>query len=177
MQTYEETVRLSLEPLESEEIAQRLRGGGLTEPAQAVARQILVARGVTLPAAGAVVEQAADAPKFWEQIDRLCRDAFAGKASLVRAYWGVGGLLYLVFMLAIVLYSFGGNWLANLGLVLASVATLFHTVCVWRCAKNCNTPVFGQVAKLSTAFHSVIPLFILGASVYLLVCSAFGCAP
>jgi hypothetical protein len=160
MQTYRDSVKFEFEKLDSENLAARIRTGGLTDIANAVAVDILQSRGFPVPAAsdGPVevrgVTRTSIMVRVWMFVIRCLR----GKESLAAAYWYLGAIMAAFGILMLVLYEMLRTspqlgFVGDILLVLWIFGSLVHGIAVWRCAKNARIYVFGQLAKFSVGLN------------------------
>ena len=143
MAAYGDTVRTALNALEDDELLARYRTGGLTEEAQAIAKEILAVRGKATP--NLVSPSAADeAPdKQGKSSDAaFLANCYSGKASLSDAFWALGAGVWVAVGIPVAILTgllketpFGLT-VKVLGGCALLAALLFRDIAIWRCAPN-----------------------------------------
>lgn len=174
---YEDTVRESLSLLDNEEIAARIRSGGMTEEAQQVAKKILAERGGNIsaddvPAAlspdKAITQEEKAVAKPKESDSAFLSRCFHGKAKLSDAFWVLWIAIAIVIVLPFAVLSgvlkgtAFGPVVSVLGAVVLFGALVFRDISIWRCAPNAPV-LWGVVARIwigvSYAFLLAVFLF------------------
>ena len=168
MSSYEETVRFNLEQIEDGELIAKIHSGELTEQACAVARKILLSRGVEITPATVTRQESKHVP-LRDRVLKVLTGCYRGEENLSVAFWTVGGYMLALLLPMLPFALLLPNWGGAMFLMLGSVASIFHTVCVWRCAKNAESYAVGQTAKLYTAFQSVVPLILIFSALWAII--------
>lgn len=165
---YEDTVRESLSLLDNEEIASRLRSGGMTEEAQQVAKKILIERGADISAiderpptpladkpssANASSTQGKGVVEPKESDAAFLSRCFHGKAKLSDAFWVLWIAIAIVIafpvgVLSGMLKGTAAGHVVNLfGALALFGALVFRDISIWRCAPNASL-FWGVVARI-----------------------------
>ena len=164
------TLRENLAALEDEELLFKVTSSSLTEEAEAIARELLAARGVGIP-----VELSALATPYKTHFVMrwlsLLNNCFQGKAPLGVA-WSVCGLTNLALIILCVL----GMMIFNSTFLKSAFETGFLFVlvfgfpmqafCVWRCRENTKSQLWSAIAMLYSMLFGVIVVSLIFAGIF-----------
>lgn len=164
------TLRENLAALEDEELLFKVTSSSLTEEAEAIARELLAARGVDIPDPVSEVATPTTSPVHlvWFQ---LLKTSFQGKAPLGVAY-SVSGITTLAFILLMVLgmMMFQSTFLSPLfdtGLFLVLVLGFpMQAFCVWRCSENTKSRLWSAIAMLYSMIVGVVVAALILAAMF-----------
>lgn len=161
------TIRSNLEALESDELLHKVQTSALTETADEIAREILLSRGITPPAANEIsqiVDKARRAPHvvFLDYLS-IC---FKGQARLASAFWILGFLIAGFWIVTLMALSFASNPILSTFFELLFITALvagstFHLLSIWRCSLNTDMPIWTYAARTYVIFKSSVILAIL----------------
>lgn len=159
-----EELRKTLQQMESEELISRYRRGLFTEDALPVAREELNARNIappTLETETGLIDN--------HGLQTQVLDAFRGRLSLERAFWGGAALTFLPIVVFAALFNVE---LASASLLSLFLLGLYSTTlpcwlyCIFRCQGNTSSPLFSKVAS-HIAGVGALSIFFMIVSVFL----------
>lgn len=154
------TLYENFDKLSNDELLQKIATQALTDEAEAIAREVLMAREVVVPQGTQPLFNESQ-PSIMVRLRALVLACIRGEADLGTACWSLGFLLFAIAVVALLGYEF--TRLTLFGVVfsylLAAVLLVgnpFHAYCVWKCSENSENAVIGRIAKLYAGLQLVV---------------------
>jgi hypothetical protein len=165
------TLRENLDALEDDELLSKVVAESLTDEADAIARELLAARGVQIPILEAGSAASTDSPPLIKRWLSLIKNSLQGEAPLGVA-WSVCGMTTLLFVITTVLgmMIFQSTFLRpifEMGFLIALVTGFpMQAFCVWRCSENTSSQFWSAIAMLYSMLFGVVVAVVLFAGIF-----------